>query len=738
LHPPTSNPPDREPRDDPSQIGGFRVVRRLASGGTSDVYLARSEGPHGFERMVALKVLSPRFRNDPGFERMFAREATAYARLFHPAIVKLYDFFVSEGRLVMVLEYVDGLPLNKLRALLRISGDKLDDRVSLFIASQVFSGLAAAHAATDMETGELLPVVHRDINPANVLLPWDGHAKITDFGIAKVTGIQGESRSEFIKGTYGYMAPEQVRGENVTTRADIYSATLVLWEMLARRKAIQRGALSEVEVLKAMAKPNFPSLSVVRPDLDANLREAVRRGLEPHPEHRSIMAEEMASLLRTMLEDDQARALLVSTLERVRPPPPGSSRAPEPSTTDTLVEVAPGGSLTFSSLADPSASGAPSTEEDPSPRPFSPPPPATLPHPFSEPHSHPAGVGIVRDVTPPELTRPATLRWGSSAPPPLPSEPAASSKRPPPPLPSESVASSKRPPAPRPREAGASGAYARTLVSPGTASGAGRREPLPLSAAPPSPPAPVVSPASRSGSAQPALPRFPLPSGVDAPVASFPPNPTIETARRPEPLQGPWPPPPEVVPTPGDVASALPIISNFPARQGTFASSPPPRSRSVGWPIVILLLAVLGGATVVYFGVLRRHVGRGSLATAHSVASTTTATTTTATTAKTPIATVTATATPIATATPNPTVTPTVTTTAAAATVSTPPPVSTLGDLVAPREAAGHRLFVDGHVVGQAPGTFHVLCGTHTVKVGSGGLARSVKVPCGGVVDLSP
>jgi serine/threonine protein kinase len=310
-----------EPDISPHHIGGFRVIRRLASGATTDVLLARAEGPHGFERVVALKVLLQQFRSDPAFERMFAREASAYARLSHPAIVKLYDFFSAEGQLVMVLEYVDGLPLHKLRAMLSIGGERLEDRAALFIGSRIFAALAAAHSARDPENGEFSPVIHRDINPSNVLVPWDGHVKISDFGIAKIGNTQGDTRLGFVKGTYGYMAPEQVRGEVVTVRADVYAATLLLWELLARRKAIQRGALPEVEVLKAMAKPEFPSLDTLRPDVAADIREAVRRGLEANPDRRAVTAEEMANILRKATKGDEGRAMLADSIARVRPPP---------------------------------------------------------------------------------------------------------------------------------------------------------------------------------------------------------------------------------------------------------------------------------------------------------------------------------------------------------------------------------------------------------------------------------
>jgi protein kinase-like protein len=115
----------------PSTIRAYRVLGRLAKGGTSDVVLACAEGPGGFERVVVLKLLLQQFRSDGRFERMFFNEAAAYARLSHPAIVRLYDFFAERDRLVLVLEHVDGLPLNKVNALLRATTGRLDDAACL-------------------------------------------------------------------------------------------------------------------------------------------------------------------------------------------------------------------------------------------------------------------------------------------------------------------------------------------------------------------------------------------------------------------------------------------------------------------------------------------------------------------------------------------------------------------------------------------------------------------------------
>ncbi|CAN5919570.1 hypothetical protein BH11MYX4_BH11MYX4_59090 [soil metagenome] len=193
------------------RVGAYRVVRRIATGGTSDVLLAKAEGPHGFEREVVLKVLLSKHERDAELKAMFAREAAAYARLSHPSIVRLYDFFANGEQLVMVLEYVDGPPLSRLRGMLKTIARPFDDLTAIHVSACIFEALAAAHAATD-EAGESAPVIHRDVNPSNVLVSWDAQVKLADFGIAKITGVNHQSTAGLIKGTYGYMAPEQVKG----------------------------------------------------------------------------------------------------------------------------------------------------------------------------------------------------------------------------------------------------------------------------------------------------------------------------------------------------------------------------------------------------------------------------------------------------------------------------------------------------------------------------------------------
>jgi len=303
-----------DPKDPLDRLGGYRVLRRIATGGTSDVLLAKAEGPLGFERQVVLKLLLSQYRDDAQFARMFAREAAAYARLSHPSIVRLFDFFSQNDQLVMVLEFVDGLPLNRLRAGLKDVGRKLTDFSALYVADRVFDAIACAHGCID-ENGAVSPVIHRDVNPSNVLVAWNGEVKLADFGIARVTGVRSETQSGLIKGTFGYMAPEQVNGGTIGPHTDVYAAGVLLWEMLAHRKAIQRGALPEIEILRAMAEPKIVSLDILRPDLDRRLREVVQATLEPDPVKRTITAEQVVRTLRDIAPAGAGRGELHELLK---------------------------------------------------------------------------------------------------------------------------------------------------------------------------------------------------------------------------------------------------------------------------------------------------------------------------------------------------------------------------------------------------------------------------------------
>ena len=299
-------------------IGPYRIVRRLGFGRKSEVLLATRLFPGNFERRVVIKRLLARCEDDPARQAVLAAEALAYARVAHPAIVQLFDFFSHEGHLALVLEYVDGLSLSKLLEALRLRREPLSDGVALFIASRIFAALAAAHSAKDPRTGETTPVIHRDVNPSNILIPWDGFVKVGDFDLSKVIGVSGDTVSGVMKGTYGYMAPEQVTGDPVTPRTDVYAGCLVLRELLLARPTFDE-KLPELELLTSMLETRIAPIETLRAGIPRRLADALSRGLSRDPEERSLSAQEMVELLRSHADMEIAHAELISRLERIRP-----------------------------------------------------------------------------------------------------------------------------------------------------------------------------------------------------------------------------------------------------------------------------------------------------------------------------------------------------------------------------------------------------------------------------------
>jgi serine/threonine-protein kinase len=307
------------PEELPAYIGNHRVLAPLSVGHETDVLLALTRGPHGFSRPVVLKRLRPDCALDPAHLRALAREAMAYARLTHPSIVRLYEFSEHEGQCLLVLEYVNGMNLRELIAQLHVRGEVMSDDVAFYVMAQVFSALAAAHAARDPATGEFASVIHRDVTPKNVLVDWDGAVKLTDFGIAKLAGVSSDTRAGLLKGTYGYMAPEQVLGDPTTVRTDVYAACLLLRELLLGRRTFVRRDMPELEFLQAMADPHLQPVEELRSGIPPRVSRALRIGLEPNPDRRDIACAEIRDVLHGAADMEKARQALAVLLQELRP-----------------------------------------------------------------------------------------------------------------------------------------------------------------------------------------------------------------------------------------------------------------------------------------------------------------------------------------------------------------------------------------------------------------------------------
>ena len=212
----------------------YRVLKRLASGGMAEVFVAENAGIEGFKKQVAIKRVLPQLSKNEQFVAMFLDEARLSAHLSHSNVVSVFDIGVGDDAYFIVMEYVDGADLKTVVEHHRKLGRTMPVEIASFVAAKMCQGLAYAH---ELEAdGKHLQIIHRDITPANVLITRYGEVKIVDFGLAKASSQLAESDAGVIKGKFGYLAPETVREQPVDKRVDIFALGIILWEMLAGRR----------------------------------------------------------------------------------------------------------------------------------------------------------------------------------------------------------------------------------------------------------------------------------------------------------------------------------------------------------------------------------------------------------------------------------------------------------------------------------------------------------------------
>jgi serine/threonine-protein kinase len=295
-----------EQRPAERMLGRYALFGEIASGGMATVHFGRLQGPVGFSRTVAIKRLHPQYAKDPEFATMFLDEARVAARIQHPNVVATLDVVPLDGELFLVMEYVQGEALSKVFRTLRTHSRSIPLPVVGSLVTGVLYGLHSAHEARS-ERGEPLHIVHRDVSPQNILVGSDGVARVLDFGVAKAAGRVQTTREGQIKGKIAYMAPEQLRGEGVDRRADVYGAAVVLWEALCNRRLFEGD--NDGVVLRRVLDGPVPSPSAVVPSLPPALDEIVHRGLSRDPAQRYQTAREMAVALEDALPLASPRAV---------------------------------------------------------------------------------------------------------------------------------------------------------------------------------------------------------------------------------------------------------------------------------------------------------------------------------------------------------------------------------------------------------------------------------------------
>lgn len=226
-------------------LGPYRIERRLAAGGMAEVFVAHRIGPHGFQKRVALKQILPQHARDPEFVGMFIDEARLAARLEHPGIVQVFDFGEHDGTLFMAMEMVEGTTVGRLLRTIASRRETVPLGPALHIAHEAAAALAYAHGLRD-EEGRPLSIVHRDVSPANLLLDRSGRVKLTDFGIARCQTTVSRTDEGHIRGKLGYMSPEQVVGDRVDHKSDVFTLGVVLAELLIAQPLFGLGGDLEV------------------------------------------------------------------------------------------------------------------------------------------------------------------------------------------------------------------------------------------------------------------------------------------------------------------------------------------------------------------------------------------------------------------------------------------------------------------------------------------------------------
>ena len=297
----------------PQDFGRYILTEKIGSGGMAQIFLAVTVGTEGFRRVLVVKRIRKSLDASSEFLRMFFDEAKISALLNHPYIVQIYDFGQIDGAYFLAMEHVEGRDLGNVLRKLRAAGKPMPPSTAALIALEVAQGLHYAHTLQSAD-GQPFNIVHRDVNPSNVMLLRTGTVKILDFGIAKASAAAGkaQTRASVIKGKLGYLSPEQARCEVLDGRSDVFSLGATLWEMLTGEKLFS-GA-TDFERIRNVLEAPIPAPSSRRPGVPAALERIVMRALERDLARRYATAEELAEELEAFLRQVPAESQAIKKL----------------------------------------------------------------------------------------------------------------------------------------------------------------------------------------------------------------------------------------------------------------------------------------------------------------------------------------------------------------------------------------------------------------------------------------
>lgn len=282
----------------PARFGRYTLLMPISTGGMGEVFLARLEGAHGFDKLCVIKKILPHLAEDQEFVERFVDEARILVKLSHGSIAQVLDMGLHEGAPYLALEFVDGKDLRRVAARMRDRKLSLPLSFVLFAMTRVLDALAYAHRKRGDDDREL-SLVHRDVSPQNVLISYEGEVKMIDFGLAKSTLSSSKTNPSIILGKFLYMSPEQARHQKVDRRSDLYAVGVVLYELVAGKNPFD--AVQPGELMAAVASPSIRPLHEAEPLCPAPLSAAVMKALSADPAQRFQSAEEFRATLQALL-----------------------------------------------------------------------------------------------------------------------------------------------------------------------------------------------------------------------------------------------------------------------------------------------------------------------------------------------------------------------------------------------------------------------------------------------------
>jgi serine/threonine protein kinase/Flp pilus assembly protein TadD len=274
---------------EPKKFGKYQLLQKIAVGGMAELYRAKVTRAHGFEKLVAIKKILPHLTDEGNLVKAFIDEAKLAALLQHENIVQIYDFGSIDGEYFIAMEYLFGKDLRNLTYKARETAIPLGLENTLYIISRICAGLDYSHNLKDLQ-GKPLNIIHRDINPQNIILTYEGQVKIIDFGIAKAASHNSTTHEGLIKGKLAYMSPEQATGKTIDHRSDIFSSGIIFYELLAGRRMFEGETM---QIYSQVREARYEPLDKLLPDLPAKLHEVVERALAKEPDERYQTCGEM-------------------------------------------------------------------------------------------------------------------------------------------------------------------------------------------------------------------------------------------------------------------------------------------------------------------------------------------------------------------------------------------------------------------------------------------------------------